>query len=120
MLTKFCCFGQSMDFADNAKYVKRVLLLFSSSTLFHLSSPAQGLACIQANAGYAAWSARAIVLPILLQAAVVYCRPACLEDMDMQTHSLGMSEQADDQVCCSLGAGPGLCATSNAIPKAST
>ena len=26
MLTKFCCFGQSMDFADNAKFVKRVLL----------------------------------------------------------------------------------------------
>ena len=24
VLTKFCCFGQSMDFADNPKYVKRV------------------------------------------------------------------------------------------------
>ena len=24
ILTKFCCFGQSMDFADNAKYVRRV------------------------------------------------------------------------------------------------
>ena len=66
MLTKFCCFGQSMDFADNAKYVKRVLLLFSSSTPFHLSSPVQGLARIQANGGHAAWSAQALVLPILL------------------------------------------------------
>ena len=27
VLTKFCCFGQSMDFADNPKYVKRVPLL---------------------------------------------------------------------------------------------
>ena len=27
VLTKFCCFGQSMDFADNPKYVKRVTLL---------------------------------------------------------------------------------------------
>ena len=24
VLTKFCCFGQSMDFADNPKYVRRV------------------------------------------------------------------------------------------------
>ena len=44
MLTKFCCFGQSMDFADNAKYVKRVLLLFPSVALFQLSFPVQGLA----------------------------------------------------------------------------
>ena len=57
MLTKFCCFGQSMDFADNAKFVKRVLLSFSSVALFHLSFPVQGLAYIQANGGYAAWSA---------------------------------------------------------------
>ena len=27
VLTKFCCFGQSMDFADNPKYVKRVTIL---------------------------------------------------------------------------------------------
>ena len=34
VLTKFCCFGQSMDFADNPKYVKRVTPLPAARPCF--------------------------------------------------------------------------------------
>ena len=50
VLTKFCCFGQSMDFADNPKYVKRVTPSASCSALFATTGSLQSCHCPQTSA----------------------------------------------------------------------